>query len=223
MTLTRRRLLGGAAIFALAAPVVLRAQQAPFQEGVNYVRLTQPMTVGDGKRQEVVEMFSYRCPHCFHFEPTVEKWLQQKPQNVEFYRVPVGFGRASWQLMQQTYYAAQELGVLDTRLNRAIFDAIHVQGKTLATEDEVADFLATQGIDKAKFKTAFASFSVQTKVRRAQQLVIRYQIDGVPTLIIDGVYKTTGEMAGSNERMLDVADYLVARNTALHQAPAASG
>lgn len=223
MTLTRRELLGGAAWVALAAPLVRRAQGATFREGVNYARLAQPMTVGDGKHQEVAEMFSYRCPHCFHFEPTVEKWLQSKPANVDFYRVPVGFGRSSWQLLQRVYYAVQEIGALNVGLSRAIFAAIHVQGKPLANETEIVDFLASQGVDKARFKQAFGSFAVQTRVKRAQQLVMRYQIDGVPSLIVDGSYKITGQMAGSNDAMLEVAEFLLKQNAEQYQAAASSG
>lgn len=223
MTLTRRQLLSGAALVTLSAPLARWAHGATFQEGVNYARLAQPMTVGDGKRQEVAEMFSYRCPHCFHFEPTVEKWLRNKPADVVFYRVPVGFGRSSWQLLQRVYYAVQEIGAMNVALSRAIFDAIHVQGKPLANETEVANFLATQGVDKAQFKTAFESFAVRTKVKRAQQLVRRYQIDGVPSLIVDGTYKITGQMAGSNDAMLQVANFLLKKYAGQYQAAVSNG
>lgn len=202
--------LGGLLLCGLAATGFT---QQLFQEGVHYQRLAQAVPAGTGERPEVVEMFSYRCPHCFHFEPTVQRWLQNKPEGVDFIRVPVSFGRADWEIMARAYYTAEELGVLD-RMDQALFDAIHVQGKDLMTPDALAEVFAAQGVDKASFESAFNSFAVETKLRRAKDLVRRYQISGVPTLVVDGQYKITGSMAGSNPRMFDVVDFLLRREGA---------
>ena len=134
---------------------VAQAQPLLYQEGQHYLRLPKPLQVSDSP-QEVVEMFSYRCPHCFSFEPVVESWLQTKPEGVAFVRIPVGFGRASWELMARTYYAAQELGVAE-QMDHPLFDAIHVQRKPLATPEEIAEVFAEQGISADDFLTAFKS------------------------------------------------------------------
>ncbi|MDX1604638.1 MAG: thiol:disulfide interchange protein DsbA/DsbL [Candidatus Competibacterales bacterium] len=211
MSTTRRGLLGGALTLA-AAPLLLRAQPVRFQAGVHYIELPQRVPVGSGG-PEVAEMFSYKCPHCFSFEPLVERWLETKPEGVAFHRVPVGFGRPDWQLLARAYYVAEELEALET-MNQALFDALHVQGRRLATRDELAEVFVANGIDRAAFDSAFDSFAVETKFRRAQQLVQRYRISGVPTLVINGQYRTTGSMAGGNAQMFEVAEFLIARDEA---------
>ena len=187
--------------------------QALFQEGVHYQRLSQPMPAGGGERPEVVEMFSYRCIHCFNFKPVVDEWLQNKPDGVDFILVPVSFGRDDWELMARAHYAAEELGVVE-RLETALYDAIHVEGRRLATVDEVAEVFAAEGVDRAAFDEAFNSFAVETKLRRAQELTRRYRISGTPTLVVNGQYVTSGSMAGSNARMFDVVEFLLRQDGA---------
>lgn len=201
-------------VIALTFGATLTAgAQTLFQEGVHYQRLPQALPAGGGERPEVVEMFSYRCIHCFNFKPVVDSWLQRKPDNVDFYHVPVSFGRADWELLARAHYVAEELNVLD-RLEQALYDAIHVEGRQLASVDELAAVFADQGVDRAAFDNAYNSFAVATKLRRADELSRRYRVGGTPTLVINGQYVTSGSMAGSNARMFDVVDYLLARDAA---------
>lgn len=188
---------------------VAQAQPLLYQEGQHYQRLPKPLQVSDSP-QEVVEMFSYRCPHCFSFEPIVERWLQTKPDNVAFVRIPVGFGRASWELMARTYYAAQELGVAD-QMDHPLFDAIHVQRKPLATPEEIAEVFAEQGVSADDFLAAFKSFAVETKMRRGVDIQRRFQVRGVPMLVVNGEFVVTGESAGSSQSMFDVANFLLSQ------------
>ncbi|MCB1714208.1 MAG: thiol:disulfide interchange protein DsbA/DsbL [Candidatus Competibacteraceae bacterium] len=188
---------------------VAQAQPLLYQEGQHYLRLPKPLQVSDSP-QEVVEMFSYRCPHCFSFEPVVESWLQTKPEGVAFVRIPVGFGRASWELMARTYYAAQELGVAE-QMDHPLFDAIHVQRKPLATPEEIAEVFAEQGISADDFLTAFKSFTVETKMRRGLDIQRRFQVRGVPMLVVNGEFVVTGESAGSSRSMFDVANFLLSQ------------
>lgn len=190
------------------------AAQALFQEGVHYQRLNQAIPAGGGERPEVVEIFSYRCIHCFNFKPVVEQWLETKPDNVEFILVPVSFGREDWALMARAHYAAEELGVVD-RLETAMYDALHVEGKRLATVDEVAEVFVAEGVEREAFDEAFNSFAVETKLRRADELARRYRVSGTPTLVINGQYVISGSMAGSNARMFDVAEFLLRRDGAI--------
>jgi len=195
----------------LLSGVMLHAQaQALFQEGTHYQRLPQAAPAGSGERPEVVELFSHNCIHCFNFKPAVQEWLETKPDEVEFIRVPVTFGRRDMELMARAYYAAQELGIAE-QADTALYDAFHVQRRRLNSVDAIAELFSELGVERAAFDGAFNSFAVETKVRRANQLTQRYQIRGTPSVVINGEFLTTGSMAGSNPRMLDVADFLTRR------------
>jgi thiol:disulfide interchange protein DsbA len=202
------RLATGGAALVLAGAV--RAQGAPV-EGTQYVRLARPAPVSlpPDKKIEVVEFFWYECPHCNAFEPLLDAWAKRLPADVVLHRVPVGF-TARHQLGQKLYYALEELGVLET-MHRRVFAAIHVQNRRLNTEADMVAFVTANGIDGAKFSEAFRSFSVNTKAARARQLSDAYKIDGVPALGIQGRYFTAASLAGSHERALAVADYLIDR------------
>ena len=188
---------------------VAQAQPLLYQEGQHYQRLAKPLRVTDSQ-QEVVEMFSYRCPHCFSFEPLVERWLQTKPDTVAFARIPVGFGRESWELMARTYYAAEELGVAK-QMDKFIFDAIHVQNNALANPEEIAKIFAEQGIAEEDFLKAFNSFAVETRMRRGLEIQRSFQVRGVPMLVVNGEFVVTGETAGSNQGMFDVTNFLLSQ------------
>lgn len=197
-------------LFALIClPLVLQA--ATFQEGRHYQRLPNPIPTSTDDKVEVVEIFWYGCPHCFHLEPVVSKWLENKPNNVEFVRIPAVLG-SSWELGARAFYVAESLGILD-QIHTPLFDAIHVQKKPMRTVDDLAAFFAEHGVDRATFDKTFNSFDVETKLRRSQDLVRRYRVDGVPTVIVNGKYMTTGTMAGSSEGIFEVVDYLVAQES----------
>ena len=183
------------------------AQGAPV-EGKHYTKLAQPVPVSvPAGKIEVVEFFSYGCPHCFALEPTLETWAKRLPADVVLKRVPVGFN-ALYENYQKIYYALEAMGQLDT-MHRKVFDAIHTQRQRLDKESDLAAFMTANGVDGAKFIEHFKSFSVQSKARQAQQLSQAYKIDGVPTMGVQGRYTTSGSQAGSNERALAVTDALV--------------
>jgi thiol:disulfide interchange protein DsbA len=183
------------------------AQGAPI-EGKHYTKLAQqvPVSVPAGKI-EVVEFFSYGCPHCFALEPTMEVWAKRLPPDVVLKRVPVGFN-ALYETYQKIFFALEAMGQLD-QMHRKVFEAIHQQRQRLDKESDLAAFMTANGVDGAKFIEHFKSFSVQSKARQAQQLSQAYKIDGVPTMGVQGRYTTSGAQAGSNERALAVADYLI--------------
>jgi thiol:disulfide interchange protein DsbA len=201
------RQLAGAGL-GLALVGTARAQGTPV-EGTHYVRLSSPAPVSlpADKKIEVLEFFSYGCPHCNHLEPILEPWVKKLPADVVFRTVPVGFS-VVFQLLQKTYYALEEMGQLPA-MHRRVFNAIHVQNRRLNTEADVTAFMAASGLDADKFTAAFRSFGVNTKSNRAKQLTEAYKIDGVPAIGIQGRYYTSGALAGSHERGLAVADYLI--------------
>ena len=183
------------------------AQGGPV-EGTHYTKLAQPVAVSvPAGKIEVVEFFSYGCPHCFALEPTLEAWAKRLPNDVVFKRVPVGFN-ALYENYQKIYYALEAMGQVDA-MHHKVFNAIHQQRQRLDKEADIAAFMTANGVDGNKFLEQYKSFSVQAKAKQAQQLSQAYKIEGVPTMAVQGRYTTSGSQAGSNERALAVTDFLI--------------
>lgn len=204
----RHLILVLAALLLQAAP----AAADDFVPGKHYAGVSPQVAtdVGEGK-VEVVELFWYGCPHCYKFEPEINAWLEHKPDYVEFVRVPAIFAR-NWEVHARAYYAAQQLGVLD-KTHGATFDALHRERRKLLTEDDLAAFYAELGVDEAKFRTAYNSFDVDSRTRRAAQLTMQYGITGVPAMVVNGRYHSSAQKTGTYENLLKVVDYLAAKET----------
>ncbi len=184
-----------------------QAQGTPV-EGTHYLKLSPPAPVtAPAGKIEVVEFFSYGCPHCYALEPTIEPWVKRLPPDVVFRRVPVAFN-ALYENYQKIFFALEAMGEVD-RMHAKVFNAIHQQRQRLDKEADIAAFMQANGIDGAKFIEQYKSFSVQSKARQAKQLSEAYKIEGVPTMGVQGRYVTSGSLAGSNERALAVTDSLV--------------
>jgi len=199
----------GAALAGLVVAPVARAQGAPV-EGRDYVKLSQRQPVQDPKRLEVIEFFWYGCPHCFAFEPVLEAWLKKLPPDINFRRMPVAFRDVPFVLHQKLYFALEVMGLVDP-MHRKVFNAMHVDRNPLNTPEAIGDFVAKNGVDRAKFLDTMNSFGVAGKAKQAAGLSAGYKIDGTPAIGIDGRYFTSGSLAGSNERALVVTDYLIAQ------------
>ena len=185
------------------------AQGKPPEAGVDYLTLDKRVMVeAPAGKIEVVEFFWYNCPHCHAFEPAFDAWSRKAPKDVAVRRVPVAF-RDDFAPQQRLFYALEALGLLD-KLHSKVFAAVHVEKKDLTKGDAIADWVAKQGVDKAKFLEQYNSFSVVTKTSRATQLQNAYKIDGVPALGVAGRYWTDGVMAKGMERALQVVEHLVA-------------
>jgi thiol:disulfide interchange protein DsbA len=178
-----------------------------YKEKIHYELVTPPQPTTTKDKVEVVEMFWYGCPHCNALEPYVERWLKRKPANVKFIRIPAVF-RPSWELHARAFYTAEVLGVLD-KTHSAMFDAIHNQKRRMGTEKELMEFFAQHGVSNEEFKRVFHSFAVEAKVRRAKDLSQRYGINGVPSIIVNGKYRTGAQLAGGNANIFKVVNFLV--------------
>jgi len=202
--------LAGAGL-GLAFGPAARAQGGPV-EGQQYVRLSTPapVSLAPGKKIEILEFFWYECPHCNAFDPLLEQWVKKLPDDVSFRRVPVGFS-ARHHATQKLFYALEDMGKLEA-LHKKIFAAIHLQNQRLLTEQEQVAFVSANGVDGAKFSEMFRSFQVATQCTKAKQLTDAYKIDGVPALGIQGRFYTSATLAGSHERSLAVADFLIQRS-----------
>jgi thiol:disulfide interchange protein DsbA len=206
---TRTALGLGALGMGSTLPTLALAQGAPV-EGKDFVKLQTPapVSLAPGKKVEVIEFFWYGCPHCYAFEPFIEAWAKKLPADVQFRQVPFAFiGPVEH---QKLFYALEEIGQREA-LQRKVFNAYHVERKKLASESEITEFVAANGVDKAKFTEAYKSFGVNTKLNRGKNLSNAYKIDGVPAMGIQGRFYTSASLAGSHERALQVTDQLIAR------------
>ncbi|WP_420588707.1 thiol:disulfide interchange protein DsbA/DsbL [Bacterioplanoides sp.] len=184
------------------------AQAAAYEAGKHYTVLDQPVPVlADGK-VHVEEAFWYGCPHCFHLESTLKPWKAKLPADVVFEGVPAMFGRA-WVVHAQLYYVADVLGVLP-KVHDAIFRAIHIDKQRLLDRDDQRDFLVEKaGIAAKDFDKAYESFTVKSRMKQGDQRIRAFKISGVPALIVQGKYVISASSAGGQEKMVDVADYLI--------------
>jgi protein dithiol oxidoreductase (disulfide-forming) len=217
MTFTRRHfsagLLGAGAASVLSLPALA---QAPLKEGVQYVRLADPVAAPADGKIEVIEFFWYECPHCNAFEPALEAWIKRQGNDVAFRRVPVWFREEPFSAQQRLFYTLEALGLVPT-LHRKVFQAIHSERTRLRTAEDLAAFALKNGVDPITFMTTYNSFAVQSKSQQARQTAAAYKIDAVPAMGVQGRYYTNGNLAntglppGSVDRMLSVVDALVAR------------
>ena len=160
-------------------------------EGKQYTLLNPPQTQEIAGKVEVIEFFSYGCPHCWHFHPMIDKWTTELPGNAVLIRVPVSLGRPQWGQLSRAFYALQATGDLK-RLDGELFNAIHQEQQPLFDEANLTAWAVAHGVDKAKFTEAFNSFAVSTKASHAEELSRKYQVEGIPKVVVNGKYVVGG-------------------------------
>ena len=205
-------LLQAFALSCLVLPMVACAADGPAEgaivEGRDYVVVDggQPYRPLDG-RIEVVEVFSYTCPHCAEFQPALSAWVRQLPDDVRFTYVPAPFGPGeTW---ARAFFVAEDAGAVD-RTHDALFRAVHRDGLLAhnATAGELAWFYGEHGLDPTRMKVAMLSPAVEAKVRHARQFSLDIELPGTPTMVVNGKYVITPR---SHADALRIADALVAR------------
>ena len=191
-----------AVFLALSLPA-----QAQVVLGQDYVEINPSMQTDSPAKIEVIEFFSYACPHCSDLNPHLNKWAAKLPTDVAFRRVPVsaGFG-PFYQLMSRLFYSLEVIGE-EKRLNEAAFDAIHGKGLKLIDDKSIAEWVTAQGVDAKRFSDAYNSFGVASKVSRANQIAAAAKVSGVPALVVDGRYqvltKSPAEMLAVTSKLID--------------------
>lgn len=184
--------------------------QGNYQEGRHYTLIDSDSAVKALDGVVVTEAFSYLCNHCMTFEPYAQSWVSRKPEGVEFQRIPVEFGRATWGLYARAYVAASVMGIAD-EAHVPMMDAIWKQKRQMRSMEELAEFYAGFGVDKDKFLATAKSFAVDMQMRREQSQIREYGVNATPTMVVNGKYKISSNADVSNfDVMLDVVDYLVA-------------
>lgn len=199
------------AIFTLAVVAQAGAQQA-YVQGTDYDRLAQPVATSQPDKIVVTEVFWYGCPHCFRFEPFVEEWSARLPEGVVFEQVPSVLN-PRWTEHARTYYSLKMMNALD-QAHKAFFDAIHLKRQRLTDLDTIAKFVAERGLDEQQFRENYYSFEVETQIRKNQKKEARYGHRGVPAVIVNGKYLVSASKAGSNDRMIQIINFLVAQEQA---------
>jgi protein dithiol oxidoreductase (disulfide-forming) len=195
------------ALFFLSSAGFLKAEEAT-STGYEEISPAQPTT--NPAKIEVIEFFWYGCPHCYSFEPALTAWLKTKPENVDFIRIPAVFSE-QWGKHAKAYFTAEALGVVD-KVHADLFDGVQ-QKKELETEDQLAKFFTAHGVKEAEFRETYNSFMVDSKMRQAPALAAKYGITGVPAIIVNGKYRTNGTLAGSQEKMIDVINTLIKKES----------
>jgi len=196
--------------FVLLLLVSNTACSENFTAGFEYRNIKQQPT-SNPDRIEVIEFFWYGCPHCFHFEPDLNRWLADKPANVDFIQVPAPLNK-SWELHTKAFYALELMG-MQKKLHEKIFEAIHMKKMRLFDEKSLTDFLVKQGVDQKTFEKNMKSFTVSGKLNKARKMMKDYEVKGVPQIAINGKYITSGSMAGSYGNMIKVINFLIAKES----------
>ncbi len=183
-----------------------------FDAGIEYEILKTPVKTSNPDKVVVTELFWYGCPHCFRFEPYIDKWKETMPANVVLEQVPSVLN-SSWMEDARTYFALQMMGETE-KVHKKLFSAIHLQNKRLNSLDTIAAFVKTLGVDEQKFRENYHSFQVDTMVRKSKQIERKYGHTGVPAVVVNGKYRTSASQAGSNARVIDVINFLVRKELA---------
>ncbi len=197
--------------------VLAQADSAPasgrFELGTHYQRF--PAAQGTSSSPdliEVAEIFWYGCPHCYTFDPYLENWRKNLPDDVSFVRIPAVWNSVL-QIHARAFYTAEALDVV-AELHSPIFREIHNNQNFLDSQEALAEFFGQHGVEADAFNAAYESFAVNTKLNRADELSRRYRIASVPTVVINGKYTTDAGMAGGYDELIDLIDDLVATERA---------
>ncbi|HEY2816433.1 MAG TPA: thiol:disulfide interchange protein DsbA/DsbL [Casimicrobiaceae bacterium] len=198
-----------AATLGFAAAAFGCSVSAQMVEGKNYLRLKAPVPVETGKKIEVIEFFSYGCPHCAELEKYLIPWRAKLPQDVQFRRVPVMF-QDRWINLGKIYYTLDALGE-EEKLSPDVFAAIHGQNLSLWNDKTFFDWAATKGLDKKKVEDVYGSFAVSGKMNRARQQAQMFDIQSVPTVIVDGKFVTGSDKVGTHAQLPAALDELIVK------------
>jgi len=157
----------------------------------------------------IYEFFWYGCPHCYNLEPTMERIEADLDKDTKIVKLPVAL-RDSWIPHAKLYYALQQMGKID-EVHNLIFEEIHLEDNQLNTEQQMVDFLGKHGIDTNKFMEKYNSFGTEARIKKASNLAKKYQINSVPTIIVNGKYLTSGSYVSSYDELYSVINLLIER------------
>lgn len=202
-----KRMLTGLILLAGAGLIAMSGARAEIVEGRDYTVLASPKPTETGKNIEVIEFFWYGCPHCNELHPHLKAWQKRAAKDVSFRYVPA-VARASWVPGAKTFYALDTLGLVN-EMHDKVFDAIHDDKIDLGKEDVLFDWIVRQGIDRKKFVDVYNSFAVQNQATRSAQMLKEYSLTGVPALVVNGKYVTSGRMGSTPQENIRILESLI--------------
>ncbi|MEN9560269.1 MAG: hypothetical protein RLZZ502_1480 [Pseudomonadota bacterium] len=199
-------------ILSLALATVLGALSAPgfaaLTEGKEYNKYPKAFPTDSGNKIEVIEFFSFGCPHCQSLEPHIQKWLAKLPPDVHFRRIPVVFN-PSWEGFSKAYFTLENLGV-ENKLAHDVFNAIHVENKKLNDAKVFLEWATAKGLDKDKVDGIYKSFTINSKLNRAKTLVQDYKIESVPSVVVNGRFMTApSKISNGNDGFIDALNQVI--------------
>lgn len=183
-----------------------------FREGVHYTTIVPPIStqVPQGKT-EVIEMFWYGCPHCYALEPTIQRYLKTKPENVVFQRVPSTLS-PRWAYHAKLFYVGQMLDPTgEKHIHSKIFEALQKQHRQINSDDAMIRFFSEQGFTPEQVTKALQSMEMQAMLARSDAIGRASKADSVPVIIVNGKYMTSPSKVGSEDALLQVINYLTTR------------
>lgn len=210
-------MLKRALLLLLAFCLPFASLHAQYKEDQSYYEIYPSYPGAEPGKIDVVEFFWYNCPHCYDFESHLDAWLKQKPDFVNFTKIPMIFNPTG-RFHAETYYALELLGL--GNLHHAIFSEIHNRHHKLDNPDTMSAFLKTQGLDPDKFESTRKSFAVQTRVRNAEEMARRFEISSVPNMVVAGTWRSGN--VKSFEELIGLVDHLIdkAQKGQMAKAPA---
>ncbi|MGZ5090587.1 MAG: thiol:disulfide interchange protein DsbA/DsbL [Burkholderiales bacterium] len=201
--------------------LLVSASAAAQVAGKDFQPISPPQPTESGNKVEVIEFFSYACPHCHSLQPSLAAWLKRKPADVEFRRIPAVF-QENWIPFARIFYTLEAMGLVD-KLHHDVFAAIHEQRVRLQEPKVLFDWVASKGVDKQKFIDTYNSFSVQSRTQRATDVTRRYNVPFTPAIVVDGRYLTGPSMTATGnavdyDRFFKVLDQIIASARKNHAA-----
>ena len=190
----------------LATTAVAAEEHARYAVDTHYKILDVPGNVDDPSKVEVREFFSYACPHCYSLEPSVNQWLESKPDYINYVRTPVLFLQNA-EPLARAYFVADALGLVED-IHAPLFDAIHKHREPLFNQPALTNFFRKYGVQPDQFNSLYSSFGVSTKTRQAEALTKEYKIPGVPNFVVNGKYLVLRGNLKSTDELFDVIEYL---------------
>ena len=208
-----KRLLLSLSLLAFGLSCAAEEGSTPaYEAGKHYDVISPPVRAVDPGRIEVAEFFWYGCSHCYNFEPMIAQWKKGMAEDVAFRAIPAVW-RDNMELHARAYYTAQALGVLDT-MHLALFQAMNVDRKPLASKTEIADLFTANGVSEEDFLKTFDSFGINSQVRQGIAVGKAAGLSGTPSMMVNGKYHVTARQAGGQAGMLKVVDFLVEKERA---------
>lgn len=181
--------------------------QLKFIEGQDYAVLANPLPLQKTGEKEVVEFFSYACPHCYNLNESVIEWEKtQKPEGVTLYQIPA-FASSQWNFVARVKMVADKVG-LGHDFDQQFFNAIHKEGNRalLRSKDDVVDFMVSQGANVSDVEKAWDSLQVKRKEKQAKEQWSQTGFTGVPAFLVNGKYAVT---LSTPERLFAVVNFLL--------------